>query len=51
MRFAFCRGGADDPESAVSRKYAELKDRGYREFALPAWERTRPEVVYLTEGR
>lgn len=48
---ALYHGDIDDPESAVARKYAELKGRGYREFTLPAWEHTRPEVVYLTEGK
>ena len=39
-------GDMDDPKSPFSKRLNELKEKGYRIFKLPAWERTRAEVVY-----
>ena len=39
-------GDMDDPNSPFSKRLNELKEKGYRIFKLPAWERTRAEVVY-----
>lgn len=43
---ALTYGDLDDPNSAVSVRMKELKEKGYKVFKLPAWEKTRPEVVY-----
>jgi len=43
---ALTYGDLDDPSSAVSQKLAELKDKGYRISTLPAWEKTRSEIIY-----
>lgn len=48
---ALYHGDLDDPASDASKKRTELLSRGYREVTLPAWENTRKEVVYLTEGK
>jgi molybdopterin-containing oxidoreductase family iron-sulfur binding subunit len=39
-------GDLEDPQSSISKRMAELKEIDYRIFRLPAWERTRPEIVY-----
>jgi len=43
---ALTYGDLDDPSSAISQRLAELKDKGYRISALPAWEKTRKEIIY-----
>jgi len=39
-------GDLDDAQSPVSKRMAELKEKGYRLFQMPVWERTRPEIYY-----
>jgi Fe-S-cluster-containing dehydrogenase component len=43
---ALTYGDADDPESSVSRRMEELKDRGFHFFEIPVWEKTREHVLY-----
>lgn len=43
---ALIYGDRDDPESAVSKAIISLEDRSFRLFQLPAFEGTRPEVIY-----
>jgi Fe-S-cluster-containing dehydrogenase component len=43
---ALTYGDLDDPKSPVSKRMAELKEKGYRVFQLSPWERTRPEIWY-----
>jgi Fe-S-cluster-containing dehydrogenase component len=39
-------GDLEDKSSPINTRMAELKEKGYRIFQLPAWERTRPEIWY-----
>jgi len=39
-------GDLDDAQSPVSKRMAELKEKGYRLFQMPVWERTRLEIYY-----
>ena len=43
---AMTYGDLDSPKSPISTRMAELREKGYRVFQLPAWERTRPEIWY-----
>jgi Fe-S-cluster-containing dehydrogenase component len=39
-------GDLEDESSPINIRMADLKDKGYRIFQLPTWERTRPEIFY-----
>ncbi len=39
-------GDLEDPQSPISLRVTELKEKGYRIFQHPAWERTRSEIIY-----
>jgi Fe-S-cluster-containing dehydrogenase component len=47
---AMTYGDLDDPQSAVAAKLKDLRERGYRIFKLPEWERSRAEIVYASKG-
>lgn len=39
-------GDLDDPESAISKRCEDLKNKDFRIFDLPAWENTRTRIHY-----
>ena len=39
-------GDLDAKDSKISKEIMELRDKGYRIFQLPVWERARPEIYY-----
>jgi Fe-S-cluster-containing dehydrogenase component len=39
-------GNLDDPQSPITVRMNQLKEKGYRIFQIPAWERARPEIYY-----
>lgn len=39
-------GDTDDPQSTISLRTSELKDKGFRVFDLPKWENTRTRIHY-----
>lgn len=43
---ALTYGDLDDPQSEISLKQDELKQLGFRVYAIPAWEDTRANVLY-----
>lgn len=43
---ALTYGDLNDPDSPVSVRMRELREKGYNIFQLPAWERTRSEIHY-----
>jgi len=42
-------GDMDDPSSAISVRMKDLREKGFRIFQLPVWERTRREIFYAEE--
>jgi Fe-S-cluster-containing dehydrogenase component len=43
---ALIYGDLEDPESMISVRMEEMKEKGYRVFQLPKWEQTRSEIYY-----
>lgn len=41
-------GNLEDPNSEVSLKIEELRDKGYKIFSLPEWEGTREGIMYAS---
>lgn len=39
-------GDLDNPQSEISLKIEELRQRGYRISTLPSWENSRSDIVY-----
>ena len=39
-------GDLDNPQSPISKRMAELREKGYRFFQLAEWEHTRNEIFY-----
>ena len=35
-----------DPQSAIAKRAAELRDKGFRIYEIPEWEDTRRGVYY-----
>lgn len=46
---AMTYGDSDDKDSAVSLKENELRERGFRLFALPSWENSRTGILYASK--
>lgn len=42
-------GDVDDPDSEIAKTASELKEKGFRIFALPAWEGTRENILYASK--
>jgi Fe-S-cluster-containing dehydrogenase component len=46
---AMTYGDLDDVESDISKRLADLRDKGFRIFSLPAWEQSRKEILYASK--
>ena len=43
---AMAYGDMDNPNSKVSKDVEALRQKGFKIFKLPEWERSRPEIIY-----
>lgn len=47
---ALVYGDVDDPDSAYSKRLAELKSKQFRVYKIPEWEETRETVTYAEKN-